>query len=83
MSSFLRRLVHRLVHRLVPRFGPRFVPIAALCLAILVATLTTPAHAHASGVPHLIHEYEGWVALAVVVLSLVGAGLLIRRSLRR
>ena len=33
--------------------------------------------------PHLIHEYEGWVALAVVVLSLTGAGLLVRRALRR
>ncbi|MET0980468.1 MAG: hypothetical protein ABWY02_00060 [Telluria sp.] len=68
MSPFLRRLA----------------PIAALCLAILVAMLTaTPAHAHASGVPHLIHEYEGWVALAVVVLALVGAGVLLRRTLRR
>ena len=80
MSSFLRRLVPRLV----PRLGPRLAPIAALCLAILVATLTvTPAHAHVSGVPHLIHEYEGWVALAVVVLALAGAGVLLRRSLRR
>ncbi|MDB5746046.1 MAG: hypothetical protein JWP72_894 [Massilia sp.] len=68
MSPFLRRLA----------------PIAVLCLAILIAMLTaTPARAHASGAPHLIHEYEGWVALAVVVLSLLGAGVLLRRSLRR
>ncbi|MFC5460255.1 hypothetical protein [Massilia niabensis] len=72
MSPFLRRL------------APRLVPAAPLCLAILVAILTaTPAQAHASDVPHLIHEYEGWVALAVVVLALVGAGVLLRRSLRR
>ena len=68
MSPFLRRLA----------------PIAALLLAILAATLTAvPAQAHETGMPHLIHEYEGWLALAVVVLSLVGAGLLVRRALRR
>lgn len=68
MSSYLRRLA----------------PIAALLLAILAATFTTtPAQAHETGMPHMIHEYEGWVALAVVVLSLVGAGLLVRRALRR
>lgn len=68
MSPFLRRLV----------------PIAALLLAILAATFTAaPAQAHETGMPHMIHEYEGWVALAVVVLSLVGAGLLVRRALRR
>ena len=68
MSPFLRRLT----------------PIAALLLAILAATFTAaPAQAHETGMPHLIHEYEGWVALAVVVLSLLGAGLLVRRALRR
>lgn len=67
MSPFLRRLV----------------PTVPLCLAILGAILTTPAYAHDTGMPHLIHEYEGWVALAVVVLALLGAGLLIRRALRR
>ena len=68
MSPFLRRLA----------------PIAAILIAILAATFTaTPAQAHETGLPHLIHEYEGWVALAVVVLSLVGAGLLVRRALRR
>lgn len=62
----------------------RLVPNAPLCVAILVAVLSaTPAHAHATGVPHLIHEYEGWVALAVVVLALLGAVLLMRRALRR
>jgi len=33
--------------------------------------------------PHLIHTYEGQVALGVVVLSLLGAAWLIRRALRR
>jgi hypothetical protein len=68
MSPFLRRLA----------------PIAAILIAILAATLTAvPAQAHETGALHLIHEYEGWVALAVVVLSLTGAGLLVRRALRR
>jgi hypothetical protein len=68
MSPFLRRLA----------------PIAAILVAILAATLTAaPAQAHETGMPHLIHEYEGWVALAVVVLSLLSAGWLIRRALRR
>ena len=62
----------------------RLAPITAILVAILAAALTTtPAQAHETGLPHLIHEYEGWVALAVVVLSLVGAGVLVRRSLRR
>jgi len=68
MSPFLRRLA----------------PIAAILIAILAATLTAaPVQAHETGMPHLIHEYEGWVALAVVVLSLSGAALLVRRALRR
>ena len=68
MSPFLRRLA----------------PIAAILIAILAASLSSvPAQAHETGAPHLIHEYEGWVALAVVVLSLTGAGLLVRRALRR
>jgi hypothetical protein len=68
MSPFLRRLA----------------PIAAILVAILAASLTAaPAQAHETGMPHLIHEYEGWVALAVVVLSLLSAGWLIRRALRR
>jgi hypothetical protein len=68
MSPFLRRLA----------------PIAAILVAILAASLTAaPAQAHETGMPHLIHEYEGWVALAVVVLSLLSAGLLIGRALRR
>lgn len=68
MSFFLRRLA----------------PIAVILVAVLAATFATPpAQAHETGLPHLIHAYEGWVALAVVVLSLVGAVLLIRRALRR
>lgn len=67
MSPFLRRLA----------------PVAAIVLAILAATfIAPPAQAHDTGMPHLIHEYEGWVALAVVVLSLLGAGLLLKRALR-
>jgi len=62
----------------------RFAPVAAIMLAICAAVLGAgPARAHDSGVPHLIHEYEGWVALAVVVLAATGAGLLLRRALRR
>lgn len=65
----------------IPR---RLIPVAAIALAICAAVLTSaPAHAHDTGVPHLVHEYEGWVALAVVVLALTGAGLLVRRALRR
>ncbi len=62
----------------------RFVPVAAIMLAICAAVLSAgPAQAHDTGVPHLIHEYEGWVALGVVVLAVTGAGLLVRRALRR
>jgi len=62
----------------------RFAPVAAIMLAICVAILSAgPAQAHDTGVPHLIHEYEGWVALGVVILAATGAGLLVRRALRR
>ena len=62
----------------------RLAPIPAILMLILVATFTAaPAQAHETGLPHLIHEYEGWVALAVAVLSLMGAALLVRRALRR
>lgn len=61
----------------------RLAPIAAILVAVCAAVFSIPAHAHDTGVPHLVHEYEGWVALAVVVLALLGAGLLIHRSLRR
>jgi hypothetical protein len=68
----------------MPPFLRRLAPIAAILVAILAATLTSaPAQAHETGMPHLIHEYEGWVALAVVVLSLLSAGWLIRQALRR
>lgn len=62
----------------------RFAPVAAIMLAICAAVLSAgPAQAHDTGVPHLIHEYEGWVALGIVVLAVTGAGLLVRRALRR
>jgi len=68
----------------MPFFLRRFAPVAAIMLAICVAVLGAgPAQAHDTGVPHLIHEYEGWVALAVVVLAATGAALLVRRALRR
>ena len=60
--------------------GPLFVGLLAICAAVLTGG---PAQAHDTGVPHLIHEYEGWVALGVVVLAITGAGLLVRRALRR
>ena len=62
----------------------RFAPVAAIMLAICAAVLTAgPAQAHDTGMPHLIHEYDGWVALGVVVLAITGAGLLVRRALHR
>jgi len=62
----------------------RFAPVAAIMLAICTAVLGAgPAQAHDTGAPHLIHEYEGWVALAIAVLAVTGAGLLVRRALRR
>ena len=62
----------------------RLAPTAAVLLAIPAATLTAAsAQAQDMDMPHAIHAFEGWVALAVVVLSLVGAGLLIRRAVRR
>lgn len=68
----------------MPRFLRRLVPIAAILLAILAAIFgAPPAQASDANMPHLIHEYEGWVALAVVLLSLAGAGVLVRRALRR
>lgn len=68
----------------MPPFLRRLAPIAAILVAILAAALTSiPAQAHETEMPHLIHEYEGWIALSVVVLSLVSAGLLVRRALRR
>jgi hypothetical protein len=68
----------------MPLFLCRAAPLIALLPAILAASLSVaPAQAHETGMPHPIHEYEGWLALAVVVLSLVGAGLLVRRALRR
>jgi len=60
----------------------RATHVAAILPAVLAA-VAGPVQAHELPVPHLIHAYEGWVALAVVVLALAGAGLLIRRALRR
>ncbi|MFC5477680.1 hypothetical protein [Massilia suwonensis] len=68
----------------MPHFMRRLVPIAAILLAVLAATFgALPAHAADADTPHLIHAYEGWVALTVVLLSLASAGVLIRRALRR
>jgi len=61
----------------------RFVPIAVIAAALCFTIVSASAPAPDPGVPHLIHAYEGWVALGVVVLALVGAGVLVRRSLRR
>ena len=61
----------------------RFAPIAAIAAAMCVAVFSIPAHAHDTGVPHLVHAYEGWAALGVVVLALLGAVMLVRRALRR
>lgn len=65
-------------HRL-SRIARAAAPMAA---ALAAAIATAPASAHETGMPHLAHEYEGWVLLAVIVLSLA-AGWLIRRVLRR
>ncbi|MGX4642656.1 hypothetical protein [Massilia sp. SYSU DXS3249] len=62
----------------------RLAPIAALLLAILASVLAgAPASAGETGMPHLIHEHEGWAALAVVVASLAAAACLLVRALRR
>ncbi|XYJ12609.1 hypothetical protein ACSUZJ_11665 [Telluria sp. B2] len=61
----------------------RLARFSAPSAAILATVAAAPASAHETGMPHLIHEHEGWVALAVVLLSLVGAALLVRRALRR
>lgn len=61
----------------------RLARFSAPSAAVLATVVAAPASAHETGMPHLIHEHEGWVALAVVVLSLVGAAVLIRRALRR
>jgi ABC-type enterobactin transport system permease subunit len=66
----------------MPPFLHRATHVAAILPAVL-ATVAGPVQAHELPAPHLIHAYEGWVALAVVVLALTGAGLLIRRALRR
>ena len=54
--------------------------VAGIFAAIAI---TLPVQAHEANMPHLIHTYEGQVALGVVVLSLLGAAWLIRRALRR
>ena len=62
----------------------RLAPIAVILASILLAIITAaPAHACETGMPHLVHEYEAWVALAVVLLALVSAALLVRRALHR
>ena len=66
----------------MPPFLRRATHVAAILPAVLAA-VPVSVRAQERTAPHLIHAYEGWVALAVVVLALVGAGLLIRRALRR
>lgn len=62
----------------------RLVPLTAILLAILVATLiAAPPAVQENEMPHLIHEYEAWAVLTVVLSCLAGAGVLIRRALRR
>jgi ABC-type enterobactin transport system permease subunit len=67
---------------MMPSFLYRATHVAVILPAILAAA-AGPVQAHELPAPHLIHAYEGWVALAVVVLALAGAGLLIKRALRR
>lgn len=57
--------------------------IAILAAALTAFSMTLPAQTQEVLEPHLIHEYEGGVALAVVILSLAAAGVLIRRAIRR
>jgi len=57
--------------------------IAILAAALTAFATTLPAQAQEALEPHLIHEYEGKVALAVVILSLAAAGVLVRRAVRR
>ena len=62
----------------------RLAPLAIILAPLLFAIVTAaPTRACETGLPHLIHVYEAWVALAVVVVSLVSAALLVRRALRR
>ena len=62
----------------------RLAPITVILAPLLFAIVTAaPARACETGMGHLMHEYEAWVALAVVVLSLASAALLVRRALRR
>lgn len=68
----------------MPRFLRRLMPITAILLVILATTLgAAPVQASEADTPHLIHAYEGWMALSVVLVSLAGAGVLVRRALRR
>lgn len=71
MSPFQNRL-----SRIASMTRRAAIPVLAAAIA------AAPASAHETGMPHLAHEYEGWVLLAVIVLSLA-AGWLVRRVLRR
>lgn len=62
---------------------PSWRPPAGVAMLAFAVLAVTPAHAEDTGVPHLMHEYEGWVALGVVIFSLLGAALLVHRALRR
>jgi type IV secretory pathway VirB2 component (pilin) len=67
---------------MMPPFLHRATRVAAILPAVLAAAAGR-VQAQEPPAQHLIHAYEGWVALAVVVLALIGAGLLVRRALRR
>jgi hypothetical protein len=65
---------------MMPSLKRRAAHLAVILPAVLA---TVSVQARELPGPHLIHAYEGWVALAVVVLALAGAGLLVKRALRR
>jgi hypothetical protein len=51
-------------------------------LAVLSAAIVLPAHAHETGLPHLLHDYQVWLWIGGATIALLGAALILRR-LRR
>ena len=51
-------------------------------LAALALVVATPAEAHETGLPHLLHEYGQWVALGTATAALLAAGAVLLRVLR-